>query len=103
MLEAGFEVVGGVRGRVAVINESNIEGPGDVAVLSVGPDAHEEFDVVETPRAALEVAVGAVEGRRVSSRHADVSFVVFVEVCPDSQDVVGAARMTRELQANVRK
>ena len=57
-----MELVGGVRGGVAVVDKSDTEGPRDVAVLSVGPDAHEEFDVVETPRAALEVAVGAVEG-----------------------------------------
>ena len=66
-----------------------------MSVLSVGPDAHEEFDVVKAPRAPLEVAISTLERLRVSSSHSNIPNVVSVEIGTDSQDVVGAARVAR--------
>ena len=59
--EAGLELVRGGGGSVAVVHEGDAVGPGDMSVLSVGPDTHEEFDVIKTPRAPLEVAICTLE------------------------------------------
>ena len=73
-----------------------------MAVLSVCPHAHEELNVVEGPRATLEMAVGAVEWWGVGSRHADVALVVPIEICPGAQNVVGTTRMPRKFQTDLR-
>ena len=62
-------------------------------MLPLGPHAHEQFDVVERPRAALKVAVSPDELLGVSSIHANVSFVMMVEVASDPYNVVGAPRV----------
>ena len=61
LIKGGLEVVGSVGSGVAIVDKSSAEGAGDVAVLPFGPDAHQEFDVVQGPGAALKVPVGAVK------------------------------------------
>ena len=52
-IEGGLKVVGSVRSRVTVVNERGAEGAGDMAMLPLGPDAHQELDVVQGPGATL--------------------------------------------------
>ena len=52
-IKGGLEVVGSVCSRVAVVNERGAERAGDMAMLSLGPDAHQELDVVQGPGTAL--------------------------------------------------
>ena len=91
-----------VSSGIAVVNKSGTQGSGDMAVLSFGPDAHQELYVVEGPGAALEVSIGPGELLGVRSIHAYVAFVVLVEVTPDPDDVFWAARVESEAEADVR-
>ena len=40
-------------GRVAIVDEGGAEGVRDVPVLAVGPDAHEQLDVIKRPATSL--------------------------------------------------
>ena len=84
---------------VAVVDERGAERAGDMAMLPLGPDAHQELDVVQGPGTALEVPIGPDELLGVSSVHAYVPLVVLVEIAPDPDDVSWAARMEREAKA----
>ena len=46
LVEGGLEVVGSLSSRVAIVNKRGTKRAGDVAMLSFGPDAHQELDVV---------------------------------------------------------
>ena len=87
---------------VAVVDERGTERAGDMAMLSFGPDAHQELDVIQGPGTALQVPVGPVQLLGVSSVHAYVPLVVLVEISPDPDDVSWAARMESEAEADVR-
>ena len=52
-IEGGLQVVRSVCGGVAVIDKRGAEGAGNMAVLSLGPDAHQELDVVQGPGTTL--------------------------------------------------
>ena len=80
-------------GGVAIVDESSAEGAGDIAVLPFGPDAHQEFDVVQGPGAALKVAVGPVKLLGIGSVHSYITLMVLVEISSDPDDVFGTARM----------
>ena len=87
---------------VAVVDERGAERAGNMAMLALGPDAHQELDVVQGPGAPLQVAVGPVELLGIRPVHAYVPLVVLVEVSPDSDDVSRAARVERKAEADVR-
>ena len=70
-------------------------------MLPLGPHAHEEFDVVEGPRTALEVSVSPAELPGVSAVHTNIPFVVQVEVSADPYDVVWAPCVEREVETDV--
>ena len=46
LVKGGLEVVGSLSSRVAIVNKRGTKRAGDVAMLSFGPDAHQELDVV---------------------------------------------------------
>ena len=73
-----------------------------MAVLALGPDAHQKLDVVQGPGTTLQVPVGPDELLGVSSVHTYVPLVVLVEISPDPDDVSWAARMESEAEADVR-
>ena len=100
-VEGGLQVVCSMGSRVAVVDERSAEGAGDVAMLPLGPDAHQKLDVVQRPGAALEVAICPVELLGVGSVHAYVPLVVLVEIPPDPDNIFRAARVQCEAEANV--
>ena len=101
LIQGGLEVVCGVSGGIAVVNKSSTQGSGNMAVLSFGPDAHQELYVVKGPRAALEVSICPGELLGVRSIHAYVAFVVVIEVAPDPDNIFWATRVKRETEADV--
>ena len=46
LIKGGLEVVGSVGSGVTIINKRGTQGAGDMAMLTFGPDAHQELDVV---------------------------------------------------------
>ena len=69
--------------------------------MSLGPDAHQEFNIVQGPGAALKVSVGPVELFGVGAVHAYVPLVVLVKVSTDPDDVFGTTRMESEAKADI--
>ena len=70
-------------------------------MLSLGPDAHQEFNIVQRPGTALQVSVGPVKLFGVGAVHAYIPLVVLVKVSPDPDDVFGATRVESEAKADV--
>ena len=68
--------------------------------MSLGPDAHQEFDIVQRPGAALKVPVCPVELFGIGAVHAYVPLVVLVKVSSDPDDIFGTARMESKAQAD---
>ena len=73
-----------------------------MAVLTLGPDAHKQLDIIERPGAALEMSVRAGQGGGVSPVHADIPLVMVVEKTPDTHNVGWAAGVQSELQTDIR-
>ena len=101
-IEGGLQVIRSVCGGVAVVDKRGAEGAGDMTVLSFGPDAHEELYVVQGPGTTLKVSVGPVKLFGVGPVHAYVPLVVLVEIAPDPDNILWAARVQSKAEADVR-